>query len=410
MNLRAELARIAGPVAARILSLTRINNRRIQWNLVKRFTVLLATLLASSAQLAGYLLCQSPKALSQTQNQTSEEQALNGFARMRPIDVHVHIFKTDPEFQALLERLNLRLLNILVVDDTLSYRKQLAPQIADALALVRSSHGYIALCTTFDPYKFNDSNFDSETVEQLDRDFAQGAVAVKIWKNVGMEIKDRDGKFVMPDDPKFAPIYKDIARHGKTLMAHLAEPDVAWGPPDPSDPSWSYYQENPQWFLYHKPGFPAKQQILKARDHVLEENPNLRVVGVHLGSMEKDLDNIAAHLDRYPHFAVDTAARMEYLMIAPPEKVRAFLIKYQDRVLYGTDLDLIATANVQASSKDWQSTYARDWKFLATDETFDSEGRKVHGLELPETVLQKIFHNNALRWIPGIVSLERRLR
>jgi len=90
------------------------------------------------------------------------------------------------------------------------------------------------------------------------------------------------------------------------------------------------------------------------------------------------------------------------LMMAPPAKVRAFLIKYQDRVLYGTDLDLLASANVQESLKEWESTYARDWKFLATDETFQSEGRTVHGLKLPQPVLKKIFHDNAIRWIPGL--------
>lgn len=323
---------------------------------------------------------------------------------MRPIDVHVHVFKTDPAFQAMLQSLNLKLMNILVMDDNLSYRKQLEPQITDALALARSSNSRIAFCTTFDPYQFNRPTFAADSIKQLDRDFADGAVAVKIWKNVGMEIKNADGKFVMPDDAKFEPIYKDIARHGKTLMAHLAEPDVAWGPPDPSDPSWSYYKENPQWFLYNKPGVPSKQQILKARDHVLAENPDLRMVGVHLGSMEKDVDNIAAHLERYPNFAVDTAARMEYLMIAPTEKVRAFLIKYQDRVLYGTDLDLTATANMEESLNEWKSTYARDWRFLATDQTFDYEGKKIRGLKLPTPVLQNIFHNNAVHWIPGLVS------
>jgi len=89
-------------------------------------------------------------------------------------------------------------------------------------------------------------------------------------------------------------------------------------------------------------------------------------------------------------------------MIAPPEKVRAFLIKYQDRVLYGTDLDLVATADVRETLKDWQSTYVRDWKFLATDETFVSEGRTVHGLKLPAPVLHKIFRDNAIHWIPGL--------
>jgi predicted TIM-barrel fold metal-dependent hydrolase len=333
---------------------------------------------------------------------TSAEQALKSFSALRPIDVHVHVFKVDPAFQALLEELNLTLLNILVVDDTLSYRKHLAPQVSDSLALVRSSHGHVALCTTFDPYKFNEPSFAAHSIRQLDETFAQGAVAVKIWKNIGMEVKNPNGKFIMPDDPKFAPIYKEIAKQGKTLMAHLAEPDVAWGPPDPSDPSWSYYQENPQWFLYNKPDFPSKKTILEARDRVLASNPELRVVGVHLGSMEKDLDAIAKHFDQYPNFAVDTAARMEYLMATPSEKVRAWLIKYQDRVLYGSDLDLIADADVNGALNDWRSTYARDWRFLATDETFEQAGRKVHGLKLPEPVLRKILRTNALHWIPGL--------
>src|SRR5579862_6519745 len=343
----------------------------------------------------------SSPSLPASAKEMSTEQALQAFAAIHPVDVHVHIFKTDPAFQAMLERLHLKVMNILVVDDTLPYRRGLAAQVDVARQLVASSHGHIAWCTTFDPYKFGSPNFDADAIQQLNKNFAQGAIAVKIWKNIGMELK-HNGKFVFADDPEFEPIYKDIAQHGKTLMAHQAEPDVAWGPPDLSDPSWSYYQENPQWFLYNKPGFPSKQEILNARDHVLAENPKLRMVGVHLGSMEKSLENIATHLDRYPNFAVDMAARMEYLMMAPPDKVRAFLIKYQDRVLYGTDLDLLATADVQESLKEWESTYARDWRFLATDETFQSEGRTVHGLNLPKPVLAKIFHDNAIHWIPGL--------
>lgn len=334
--------------------------------------------------------------------QREEEQALKSFAAIHPIDAHVHVFKADPAFLKMLERLNLKLLNILVMDDTLPYRKQLQSQIADALALVRSSRGHVALCTTFNAYNFDAPSFDAEVIKQVDHDFAQGAVAVKIWKNIGMEIKNPNGSYIFADDPKFDPIYKDIAHHGKTLMSHQAEPDVAWGPPDPSDPSWSYYQENPQWYVANKPGFPSKQTILEARDHVLANNPELRMVGVHLGSMERDLDNIARHLDKYPNLAVDTAARMQYLMMAPTEKVRAFLIKYQDRVIYGTDLDLLTTASSQEALNDWHSTYARDWKFLATGEVLRVEGRQVHGLNLPRPVLRKIFRSNAVRWIPGL--------
>ncbi|MGA6950254.1 MAG: amidohydrolase [Candidatus Sulfotelmatobacter sp.] len=331
-----------------------------------------------------------------------DEGSLRAFAAIHPIDVHVHVFKIDPTFQKMLERLNLKLMNILVVDDTNPHRKDLQRQIDDAWALVRSSRGHVILCTTFDPYKFDSPSFSADAIRQIDRDFAQGAVAVKVWKNIGMEIKDSAGRYVMADDAKFEPIYKDIAAHGKTLMTHLAEPDVAWGPPDAADPSWSYYQENPQWYVANRPGFPSKQKILDARDHVLAENPKLRMVGVHLGSMERDLDNIARHFDKYPNFAIDMAARMEYLMLMPPDKVSAFLIKYQDRVLYGTDLDLHADADVPEALAEWQSTYARDWKFLATGETLTVQGKQMHGLSLPRPVLQKIFRENAIRWIPGL--------
>jgi Amidohydrolase len=334
--------------------------------------------------------------------QVVSENALKSLAALDPIDVHTHVFKVDPAFQEFLERVHLKLVDILVVDDSLPYRKTLEPQVKDALALVRSSHGHVALCTTFDAYKFNDTSFTTEAIKELDENFDQGAVAVKIWKNIGMEIKDSDGKFILPDNPKFTPIYQEIARRGKTLMSHVAEPDVAWGPPDPSDPSWSYYQENPQWYLGDKPGYPSKKAIIEARDHILASNPKLRMVGVHLGSMEKDLDGIAERLDRYPNFAVDTAARMDYLMLGPPDKVRAFLIKYQDRILYGTDLDLLGDANVKEELEDWRSTYVRDWRFLATDQTIEEHGKKFHGLKLPESVLRKIYRTNALHWIPGL--------
>jgi predicted TIM-barrel fold metal-dependent hydrolase len=345
---------------------------------------------------------QAPTAARAAKNPADEEAALRAFAAIHPIDVHAHVFKTDPTFQKMLEQLNLKLMDILVMDSTHPYRKSLQQQIDDAQALVRSSRGHIALCTTFDPYKFESASFSADAVKQIDRDFADGALAVKIWKNIGMEIKDSSGQYVMADDPKFEPIYKDIASHGKTLMSHQAEPNVAWGPKDDSDPSWSYYKENPQWYVADRPGFPSKQRILEARDHVLANNPQLRMVGVHLGSMERSLDNIASHLDKYPNFAIDTAARMEYLMLMPPEKVSAFLIKYQDRVLYGTDLDLLPDAGLPDTVQEWRSRYARDWKFLATSETLTVRGKQVHGLNLPQPVLEKIFRSNASRWIPGL--------
>jgi predicted TIM-barrel fold metal-dependent hydrolase len=333
----------------------------------------------------------------------SEEETLKSFATLYPIDAHVHIFKIGPEFQAMLEQEQLTVLNILVVDDTWGPRNKLQPQIDDAWKLVHSSNRHMFFCTTFDGYKFNSPTFTEDSVRQINRDFKDGAIAVKIWKTFGMEIKNRNGKYVLPDDPKLTPIYDDIAQHDKTLLAHLAEPDLAWQPLDvKKDPLAQYYLENPQWHMLNKPGVPSKKTILEARDHVLQQNPNLRMVGVHLGSMEKDLDDIGRHFDMYPNFAVDTAARMEYLMYGDPAKVRAFLMKYQDRVIYGTDLDVNPDADMQKSVKEWKETYANDWRFFATDETFQVEGHTVHGIKLPMDVLKKIYRTNAEHWIKGL--------
>jgi predicted TIM-barrel fold metal-dependent hydrolase len=101
------------------------------------------------------------------------------------------------------------------------------------------------------------------------------------------------------------------------------------------------------------------------------------------------------------------AARMPYLMVQPRADMIAFILKYQDRLIYGTDLAFTAKDRVQARIDGWEQSYARDWRFLATSEKFGYEGREVQGLALPEPVLRKIYHDNALRWFPGILDEPR---
>lgn len=340
------------------------------------------------------------------QNVQESADELKQFAALQPVDTHTHVFKNDPAFHAMLNRLRLHLVDICVFTDKEPAFPTLQTQIDSVLAVTRASNGHVSFCTTFDPFKLRSPNFAAETIQQLDRDSKNGAVAVKIWKNIGMELQTPDGKFVMPDDPVFAPIYAAIAAHHMTLIAHLAEPNSCWQPPNPASPDYSYYKEHPEWYMYGKPGVPSKQQILAARDHLLAENPNLRAVGAHLGSMEVDVDELAKRFDHYPNFAVDTAARVAYLALQPRDKVRAFLIKYQDRVLYGTDLEYGRNRDSD-SLQEWESTYLRDWRFFSTNETVEFEGRKVQGLELPNDVLRKLYHENAVHWIPTINRSEQ---
>jgi predicted TIM-barrel fold metal-dependent hydrolase len=336
---------------------------------------------------------------------TSQQDArLKALSALEPIDAHTHILKSDPAVTAMLERWNLHVLDILVSDDKAPERGTLDEQRAEAFAFMHSAHGHAALCTTFDPFLFSNPDFQKKAIDKLNDDFAHGAVAVKVWKNVGMELKDSSGQYVLVDDPRLASIFKDIAAHHKALIAHQAEPDVAWGPSDPKALDNFYYAAHPEWNMQKVPDAPKKATILASRDHLLALNPNLHIVGAHLGSMEANVDFVAKRLDQYPNFAIDTAARVPHLTVQPSAKVRAFLIKYQDRVLYGTDTDVLKGEPTQSAIQDWEKQLALDWRYFSTSDHFDYNGRMVDGLHLPASVLHKLYHDNAVLWIPGIIA------
>ena len=361
--------------------------------------------LLAALPLAAGLTLQAAAQRASTASQRSEY--LHSLSALHPIDAHAHIWKSDPAFTEMLERWNLHILDILYIDDKQPTALPLDRQREAALGFIRSAHGHASLCTTFDPFRFSQPDFVPAAIEALNKDFADGTIAVKIWKNIGMELKDRSGHYVMADDPRFDPIYRDIEAHNKTLIAHQAEPDVAWGPPDPKALDASYYATHPEWNMEKIPDALPKKTILKSRDHLLAKYPHLRVVGAHLGSMEADTDMVAATLDRYPNFAIDTGARVAHLTIQSSPKVRAFLIKYQDRVLYGTDIEFSGAETGSAAVEEWETQLALDWRYFATADTFDYNGRAVHGLNLPPAVLKKLYHSNAVHWLPGVEASTR---
>jgi predicted TIM-barrel fold metal-dependent hydrolase len=125
---------------------------------------------------------------------------------------------------------------------------------------------------------------------------------------------------------------------------------------------------------------------MRARDNLLANHTDLRVIGAHLGSMEHDLDLVAQHLDRFPNFHVDVAARTPVLKRLPIEQVRQFFIKYQNRILYGTDTEDDGTrTNEKAFTEAVEHSYRADFHYYA--ET----------LNLPREVLQKFYSGNAER-------------
>jgi hypothetical protein len=328
---------------------------------------------------------------------------LQQFSALNPIDTHTHIYIYDPLYVAMLEKLHLHTIDIVDVDDRgLPARRDLAKENEIVFGLVHKSYGHVFACTSFDPYRFNDPDFAKNAIRTLNVSFAEGAIAVKEWKNIGMEVKNSKGAYILPDDPALEPIYRDIAAHHRTLITHIADLSAAWMPPDPKNPDQSYYREHPEWFMVNFPGAPSKQQILDARNHILAANPSLKMVGAHFGSMETDFKQLAVTLDKYPNFAVDVASRLNFLERLPTDEAIAFVTRYQDRLIYGTDDTIYPGTNMERSVEGEEAGYARDWRYLATGDVISSRGKQVQGLALSASILRKIYHDNAIRWFPGL--------
>jgi predicted TIM-barrel fold metal-dependent hydrolase len=334
----------------------------------------------------------------------STEAPRPGFELIRKIDVHAHIYEDIPVVDALLRRLNLRVVNISNpgTDQYLDFMHRFN---AD---LVKRNPDIFSFASTFDLTTRDQPDYGARVAKALDETFAQGAVMVKIWKEVGMELKRPDGTFLMPDDPILDPVYAHLALRRKPLLAHLGEPREAWLPLDPKSVHYGYYSQHPEWHLYGKPGYPSHAQIMDARDHLLAKYPGLVVIGAHIGSLEYDVDEVAKRLDAYPNFHVEVSARTRDLTRQPAAKVRAFFVKYQDRIMYGTDQswrpyrtpDVKPTDADRAKfAEDLEAQFRRDCAYYAGTGAIKYGSDTVEGLALPQAVLEKFYSRNAERII-----------
>jgi predicted TIM-barrel fold metal-dependent hydrolase len=322
------------------------------------------------------------------------------------IDAHSHIFEDIPEFVQMMKRNNLHIINICTRGNNLDNLKLME---ARAEEIQQKYPDSFAFACTFDLTQRNQDDYADLVKTWLDRCYESGAVMTKIWKEVGMEIKTPDDRFIMPDDPIFDPIYEHIAGRGKPLLAHLAEPIAAWLPLNKESVHYGYYSNNPEWHMYGKEGFPSWEQIIAARDHILEKHPDLTFIGAHIGSMSHDVDEVAKRLDRYPNFFVEVAARTNDLSRQPKDKVRNFFIRYQDRILHGVDLgvysgpdDPMTEEEKLAAVERVEARYRREFKYYAGTGKVELAGKEVDGLGLPEDVLKKFYYENAKKLIPGL--------
>jgi predicted TIM-barrel fold metal-dependent hydrolase len=333
-------------------------------------------------------------------NALAADEKAPGYTEILKIDAHSHAFEEIPALNDLLRRINVRTVNV-CNNGTDEHLEQMH---TIAVEQYRRHPDLYPFESTFDLRRRDEPTYAKEVIAFLDRNFQQGAVGVKIWKEVGIDIKDRAGKFILPDDARFDPIYAHLAARGKPLHAHLAEPIDAWLPLDPNSSHYNYYSSNPQWHLYGKPEYPSHAAIIAARDNIMRKHPTLTVLGAHLGSLEHDLEGIAERLDKYPNFHIEVAARTRNLTRHPTEKVRALFLKYPNRILYGVDTSwkpFLRGPPTDAQRKGYinrlELQYRADYDYYAGQGEVTYNGRKVQALNLPRSILEQFYHQNAER-------------
>jgi predicted TIM-barrel fold metal-dependent hydrolase len=338
---------------------------------------------------------------------SASENRLPVFDEIPKIDIHVHVFDDVPEFAEMLRRTRMRVVNICVGG---SQPELLLPCEKRAEQFRQQYAPCFGFASTFDLTQRNQPEYARQVTNWLEATFQAGAALVKIWKDVGMQLKTPTGQFLQPDDAVFDPIYRYLTEKGRPLMTHFADPIEAWRPLDPASPHYSYYTSHPEWHVYGKSGVPSHALILSACDRVLAKHSNLVMIAAHLGSQAHDLDGLGKRLDRFPNLYVDVAARTPELQRQPAERVRHFFLRYQDRILYGTDADQY-TANRPptpeertAFARKMEQWYRQEFDYYSGRGVLRLGGQSVECLGLPHAVLEKFYYRNAQRLIPRLNS------
>lgn len=239
--------------------------------------------------------------------------------------------------------------------------------------------------------RIDEPDFGNNEAKRLEEAVALGAGGVKVYKSLGLGVKDKSSKFVAVDDPRLDPIWAKCGELGIPVLMHVSDPKAFFTPLDARNERYDELSQHPDW-SFHGNGYPTKETLLEQRNRLLERHPQTIFIGAHMANLPEDLGQVGRWLDKYPNLYVEFSARISELG-RQPVTCRKFMVRYQDRVLFGTDTAPDAKA------------YRIYFRFLETaDEYFDPaqghhlQGRwMIYGLNLPDEVLEKIYNKNALR-------------
>lgn len=308
--------------------------------------------------------------------------------RFPAIDIHCHwSIDLDPQF--LLSKMD---------QLGVAYAVNLSGGSGESLSQMLAkfaSHDRLITFANLDFAGVDEVGWSDRQVVALREAHAAGARGLKIFKSLGLTIRDSTGKLVPVDDARLDPIWELCGELGMPVLIHSADPVAFFKPIDASNERAMQLLRHPDWSFFG-PQFPTWNEVIAQRNHAIEKHPRTTFIVAHLGESGNDLAQLAGWLEKYPNMFVDLSGR-ENELGRTPYASRKFLIRHADRVLFGTD---------RYPGRPDQPRYRILYRMLETDDEyfdyfdhpFPPGGEwKIYGLYLPDDALEKIYNGNARR-------------
>jgi predicted TIM-barrel fold metal-dependent hydrolase len=342
---------------------------------------------------------------------------------MKIIDAHTHV---APQYAGLaVEAMDRCGIDCAV---TLEMHDGIGDRLKEHLAVFAAYPGRFIVFGNVDWSRIDEARFGQAAAEQMERDVAAGMRGLKVYKALGLEYKYQNGDWVRIDDPALDPIWAQAGELGIPVLIHCADPAPFWAPIT-ANSFWDgvLYGEY-EWWTYYRQDYPSREALLGERNEVIARHPHTTFICPHVGSKADCLDSAADDLDAWPNLYYDLSARIPTLGMSKRRAAhsRAFLIQYQNRILFGTDIiydDTNVPTGMQAqclyqpgefplAGRDPEKKYvettvaffASHLEFLTTshvqtDPPFrrSRNGFSIAGLDLPAEVCEKILYRNASR-------------
>ena len=234
-------------------------------------------------------------------------------------------------------------------------------------------------------------SFLSYAVDRLKAQKERGAFGLKIWKPFGLHVRDQRNDLVKVDDSRLDPIWRAAGEMDMPVLIHIADPVAFFDQIDETNERWEELGVHPDW-AFTSPPYPPFLDILNGFKNLVKRNSGTTFIGAHVGCYAENLDFVGNMLDECPNYFIDTSGRIGELG-RQPYSARRFLIKYQDRILFGLDEGIHLDG------------YRLSYRFYETDDEYFNysassdipmQGRwHVYGLYLPDEVLEKVYWSNA---------------